>query len=50
MEGTKVWTRGGPSFLGWRKKRNDYELWATDRGAEVVKRAGTHVWGVRLPQ
>ena len=45
MDGVRVLKKGGPSFLGWRKKRDGIELWATNDGMEV-REAGTHLWGI----
>lgn len=47
MDGRRVFRRGGPSILGWRRKSPNYELRATDDGVEV-RRDGNYSWGIKV--
>lgn len=47
MDGRRVLKKGGPSWFGYRRKRDDTELWASNEGLEV-KKGGTVCWGIQL--
>lgn len=45
MDGTTVLKKGGPSFLGYRRKDASYRLRPTRKGFEVLRR-GTVKWTI----
>ncbi|CAM9939353.1 unnamed protein product [Scytosiphon promiscuus] len=45
IDGTRVLSKAGPSFFGYRAKDSSFEYRTTEDGFEVLRR-GNHVWGV----
>lgn len=45
MDGRRVQKKAGPSFFGWRERRDDYEIWVTTEGLKQT-RGGTTFWEI----